>query len=1215
MRAGPQIARRCLPAALTFIVASAIALPAFADFCSGKQNGLWCNGDTLVNCHNNSISSSNKCPNGCQSMPTGVPDKCKDAPANFCTGKQSGLWCDGNNLVNCQGGKVSSSSTCKDGCQSMPAGTPDKCKAAPNFCTGKQSGLWCDGDKLVNCQGGKVSSSSTCQYGCESKPVGTNDVCKSAPNNFCTGKQSGLWCDGNKLVNCQNGQISSSSTCKDGCQSMPAGTPDKCKTASGGGFCQGKQNGLWCNGDDLVTCQNDQIASSSKCANGCESMPVGTPDSCKSGGGSSSNGGLSLCNPFDPSKTVTCGFGCYSGHMGSDYACADGTSVFSPINGKVIKTIKTVPGQLCSPNFGNYIRIQQGEYEVFLAHLRKDIKVNEGDTVKAGQHVAYASNTGYTLTSKNGQWVCQQGGGYHLHLETRKNGKAFNPYASSDVSWGSCDKVKDGGGTVPTGFCAGKPSGFWCDGDKLKTCKADSETGSLKCDHGCQSNPSGVPDACKPAPGFCGSKSDGKWCDGSKLVTCSGAKITSEAVCAHGCQQNSAGTADACKPPPDWCADKADSIHCDGPSAVTCKAAKTASKESCKNGCGELGPGKGAGCLPDVDNSFCGAKSDGDWCGDGGVLVTCKTGKKAASEVCQHGCDGMGPGPDDACKKLPDNTDDCAIKSDGSWCNGNAVLTCAGGKTVQGEACKDGCDPKGTVGNAVCKVPVVRAKDFCDGKASGWWCDDARVVQCNGGLTVKATLCPYGCETKGDGSPDACKPAARTNTPFCDGKINGAWCETKAGQSTGKLVHCFAGKSASTTECSAGCLSAPKPAPHVCAAATEFCTGKSDGAWCSDTTRVVCAAQKQVSASLCGLGCEGVGGLASCQQAGPKSCGLVGGTGNVCVQGVLVTCAGGYITASETCINGCAAVDGAAPACVKFAISSATDVAVDTGVCSGFSGDTMLPVAAFDQTQFTDQLGECKTATIKQDGAMITALAMVYAYFGLPRTVAGVSDNAPPMENSWRLVNDGYRPCSGGAGKCCARLDRNPSTLGWMVIETDGAACATADVAKKIAEHLAQQRPVLAAVHWTEGLRYQHWVVIVGVKDGTLRVVDPSGGATVSLADGKLGNYSIDAILLPFFSSELGGLSIVGADGKAMSKDPVPAVIGEQGFSVPSLGADANPDGGAAVAKTSGDSDSGCAASNVGSSAPERGDLGWLLFVAAALVVFRRRQTASPRLP
>ncbi len=210
--------------------------------------------------------------------PHGVCDDGYVNPPDFCDGKVNGLWCDGDDLVDCQGMDVASRETCAYGCLSMPLGTPDACAAAPaGFCTGLMDGLWCDGDDLVECDGDVELSRFTCTYGCTSMPLGTPDQCASAPAGFCAGLMDGLWCDGDDLVECQGDVEVWRDTCPYGCTSMPLGTPDQCAADD---TCVGLMNGDWCDGDDLVTCSNDQVLARQTCAWGCTSMPLGTPDEC-----------------------------------------------------------------------------------------------------------------------------------------------------------------------------------------------------------------------------------------------------------------------------------------------------------------------------------------------------------------------------------------------------------------------------------------------------------------------------------------------------------------------------------------------------------------------------------------------------------------------------------------------------------------------------------------------------------------------------------------------------------------------------------------------------------------------------------------------------------------------------------------------------------------------------------------------------------------------
>lgn len=105
-------------------------------------------------------------------------------------------------------------------------GDPDG--AVITWCTGRSDGTWCDGDERVTCQDGLETQREACTYGCDDSGVGGSHVCDEPNPNFCVGLLNGLWCDGDDLVNCQNDVVASRETCVNGCMSMPLGTPDKC---------------------------------------------------------------------------------------------------------------------------------------------------------------------------------------------------------------------------------------------------------------------------------------------------------------------------------------------------------------------------------------------------------------------------------------------------------------------------------------------------------------------------------------------------------------------------------------------------------------------------------------------------------------------------------------------------------------------------------------------------------------------------------------------------------------------------------------------------------------------------------------------------------------------------------------------------------------------------------------------------------------------------
>ncbi|MCB9739588.1 MAG: M23 family metallopeptidase [Deltaproteobacteria bacterium] len=1161
------------------------------NFCTGKASGQWCDGSKLVLCKSGNISSSQNCPNGCQSMPSGTDDKCKEA-TNFCTGKASGQWCDGSKLVLCKSGNISSSQNCPNGCQSMPSGTDDKCKEATNFCTGKASGQWCDGSKLVLCKSGSIASSQNCPNGCQSNPAGTDDTCKAATS-FCTGKQNGAWCDGDKLVQCQNGAVSSSQTCANGCQSMPVGVPDQCKATGGTGFCAGKQNGLWCDGDALVNCQNNSVASSQTCSNGCQSMPVGVADQCapSSGGGGGTGGKLELCNPFNPAKAVTCGFGCYSGHKGSDYACGDGTPLYAPTNGTVTKVVNSYNGQTCSPDFGNLIKIATGPYEIILAHMRKDILVGAGE-IQAGTPIGYASNTGYTLTQKNGTWVCQQGGGHHLHLEVRKNGVAVDAYGG-EVVWKNCGDIGNGGGGGTTTFCTGKQNGLWCDGSALVDCKDGAVASSQTCSNGCESMPVGVPDQCKSGggTGFCSGKQNGAWCDGDKLVTCSGGSISASETCADGCESMPVGVPDQCKAKPVTgpCEGVQNAALCHQDAVVICVAGAVQQTITCQFGCVDK-----AGvvhCNEPAAPEPCAGKGDGASC-EGDVLRQCQSGKTASATPCAFGCGVVGGNA--LCLAKPAPADPCAGLADGGHCEAASLRTCQSGQTVGAITCNFGC--AGAPGQGACALPGGQGP--CQGKPDGWHCDGSKRLRCAAGALAEQELCAFGCGTfagqVGCLGVEGAACAAKVDGGVCQGelllgcaagqvqsatlcmqgcvadgaahcaaaagvcadKVDGAWCDA------GALVHCLSQSEVSVEICKFGCLPTPGPVADVCASAKDAsCFGKADGTWCDAGAKIVCSGGVETERVACALGCQGPAGQASCSAAAASSCAELE-DGTHCAGSAVVACVSGETTLVAPCVNGCEVDPVLGPRCIKAeAAGSAIAVTVDEAGCAQVVGSLLLGDVAHQSQLGSDvAIGACSDRTIASHGALITALSTAYAALGAPREALGVVGNTPPLENLWRNENDGYAACA-EAGVCCARWDRNPDPVAFDLGSGFDGACLPPELALRVAASLAAGRPVVAGIHPIGNPPGAHFVTIVGVGEGGWQVLDPKGDAApVALAAIAAVEHVLDFVAIPRLDgAPNAALSPSGAGG------PLP---GGPGRNHPSSGADA---GGGATGDATGD--------------------------------------------
>lgn len=95
-------------------------------------------------------------------------------------------------------------------------------------------------------------------------------------------------------------------------------------------------------------------------------------------------------------------------HFGIDLGAPEGTPVYAPRDAVVKRADSKDAGG------GNIVELVAGDTSVLFAHLRNFV-VQPGETVKAGEIIGYVGKTGASVT------------GAHLHLETRKNGKLFNP--------------------------------------------------------------------------------------------------------------------------------------------------------------------------------------------------------------------------------------------------------------------------------------------------------------------------------------------------------------------------------------------------------------------------------------------------------------------------------------------------------------------------------------------------------------------------------------------------------------------------------------------------------------------------------------------------------------------------------------------------------------------------------------------------------------------
>ena len=672
-------------------------------------------------------------------------------------------------------------------------------------------------------------------------------------------------------------------------------------------------------------------------------------------------------------------------------------------------------------------------------------------------------------------------------------------------------------------YCSDKANGWWCDGDNLVVCQNGSQTSSENCSCGCESMPPGEPDQCKACGGFCGGKDNGWWCNGDNLVVCQNGSQTSSENCSCGCQSMPPGEPDKCKSCGGVCSGKANGWWCDGDNLVVCQNGSQTSSENCSCGCKSMPPGE-----PDKCDScgFCNGKSDGTWC-DGSWLVQCSGGNENNSQQCDNGCSG---GNGSASCKDPDPQGFCADQGNGHWCDGAKLVECQNGSQVSSVTCEFGCKsmPPGTADE--CDEEDAPA-GFCDDLENGHWCDGAKLVECQNGAQASSVTCEFGCKSMPPGTPDKCdEDDIDPVGDFCDGQKDGAWCDGI------DLVQCAGGKTVSSQACEFGCKSMPPGTPDKCdeeeVPPGSFCNGKGDGFWCNGELLTLCSGGSQDSSVACPKGCKS----------------MPDGTDDECTVEAPNTPDGTLLTVTKD------------------------------GSCGLFQGNIDLwdgtGLERWNQKDWpADTLGTCDGLTIKSSGCTVTSLSMLYAYVGAPRSVDGKSGNKPTLEDTWRtVIEKGHTRGYAGTdysidgiskhGECLARWDKNPSGISLQYHYNTASGCVEYGAAVAIANSINSGVPVLAGVHWQSGEEDQHWMLIVGSRNGKVLFNDPWGGSEVEgLSQGTLGSYTIDTFFTPYLAGGIGGpgdgTAVFGEDGEPVSDElavsRLPAILDDDTPANPNL--------------------------------------------------------------
>lgn len=122
--------------------------------------------------------------------------------------------------------------------------------------------------------------------------------------------------------------------------------------------------------------------------------------------------------------TLSCGFGCYAGHVGVDFT-GYGTPISAADGGTVVYAISGFkPGNYGDGGgYGNHVIIDHGNgYTTLYAHM-SSLAVSVGDVVTRGQVIGAQGCTGYT----KGRYYGPGCYGAHLHFEIKLNGTNLNP--------------------------------------------------------------------------------------------------------------------------------------------------------------------------------------------------------------------------------------------------------------------------------------------------------------------------------------------------------------------------------------------------------------------------------------------------------------------------------------------------------------------------------------------------------------------------------------------------------------------------------------------------------------------------------------------------------------------------------------------------------------------------------------------------------------------
>lgn len=217
---------------------------------NGNENAIVCEDNKLVTCKNGFVRMEETCKYGCAAE----GNRCKlslcESDGNFCTSNQS-YYGDYNNVaVTCQDGKIVESIECYTYCSEGKCMIPDEC--------GEKLG-YCFADNAMICDKTGYVHNEYCEFGC------LDGECISDPRdchidgNFCMYFSNSDGEQGYVAFTCQEGNMAKSVVCNSYCDG------NSCRLAWG---CD--RVGVFCDGDELVTCKENGTKEYQYCTNGCQ---------------------------------------------------------------------------------------------------------------------------------------------------------------------------------------------------------------------------------------------------------------------------------------------------------------------------------------------------------------------------------------------------------------------------------------------------------------------------------------------------------------------------------------------------------------------------------------------------------------------------------------------------------------------------------------------------------------------------------------------------------------------------------------------------------------------------------------------------------------------------------------------------------------------------------------------------------------------------------